>query len=137
LRKLSPEEIELGVAWLAGVMANGRVNLGPAAVFAAKSVPAERPTLTLPSVGRAFDDLRAVAGKGAARRREEALAALFAAATASEQRFLIGLLLGELRQGALEGVMGTRSRLRRTSAPRTCAARSCWPAPSRRSHAPC
>jgi DNA ligase-1 len=105
LRKLSADEREIGVAWLAGVVPGGRLNLGPAAVFAARSAPAAEPTLTLTAVARALDGLRAIAGSGAARRREQALAALFAAATESEQRFLVGLLLGELRQGALEGVM--------------------------------
>jgi DNA ligase-1 len=105
LRKLATDEREVGVAWLAGVVPGGRLNLGPASVFAAKSTPAAEPTLTVGVVAQALEELRAIAGKGAARRREEALAALFAAATASEQRFLVGLLLGELRQGALEGVM--------------------------------
>jgi DNA ligase-1 len=105
LRKLAPDEREVGVAWLAGIVPGGRLNLGPSSVYAAKSTPAAEPTLTLGTVTRALDELRAIAGKGAARRREEALATLFRSATASEQRFLVGLLLGELRQGALEGVM--------------------------------
>jgi DNA ligase-1 len=105
LRKLATDEREVGVAWLAGVVPGGRLNLGPASVLAVKCTPAAEPTLTLGAVARALDELRAIGGKGAARRREQALAALFAAATAKEQRFLVGLLLGELRQGALEGVM--------------------------------
>jgi DNA ligase-1 len=105
LRKMSAEELEVGVAWLAGIVAGGRLNLGPAAVFAARSAPAAQPSLTVAALARTLDELRAINGKGSARRREQALAALFARATETEQRFLIGLLLGELRQGALEGVM--------------------------------
>jgi DNA ligase-1 len=44
-------------------------------------------------------------GKGSAQKRADLLGALFGAATAAEQRFLLHLLAGELRQGALEGVM--------------------------------
>jgi DNA ligase-1 len=44
-------------------------------------------------------------GKGAAAARAAQLQALFARATAPEQDFLLRLLVGELRQGALEGVM--------------------------------
>ena len=46
-----------------------------------------------------------VSGAGSQARRREELAALFGRATEEEQRFLVGLFLGELRQGALEGVM--------------------------------
>lgn len=105
LRALAPDERETAVAWLAGVLPGGKLNLGPATVYSAKAVPAAVPTLTIEAAARQLDALRAVAGKGAAQRRQETLAGLFAAATALEQQFLAGLLLGELRQGALEGVM--------------------------------
>ena len=49
--------------------------------------------------------LQSIAGKGSQGARREELAALFARATEPEQRLLVGLFLGELRQGALEGVM--------------------------------
>jgi DNA ligase-1 len=105
LRRFAPDERELGVAWLSGVVPGGPLKLGPAAVHAARIAPATEPTLTLGAVARALDELRSIAGKGAGRRREQALADLLRAAISSEQRFLVGLLLGELRQGALEGVM--------------------------------
>jgi DNA ligase-1 len=44
-------------------------------------------------------------GAGATARRSEALHELFSLATVAEREFLIRLLLGELRQGALAGVM--------------------------------
>jgi DNA ligase-1 len=46
-----------------------------------------------------------VGGKGSAAARKALVGELFGRATAAEQRFLVGLLSGELRQGALEGVM--------------------------------
>ena len=59
----------------------------------------------MPEVDRAFDELKAIKGKGAAARREKRLARLFERATAEEQDFLARLIVGELRQGALGGVM--------------------------------
>ncbi len=105
LRALAPDERETAVAWLAGVLPGGKLSLGPAAVYAAKTPPALEPGLTIDATALALDALRVIAGKGSALRREEALVNLFGAATALEQQFLAGLLLGELRQGALEGVM--------------------------------
>ena len=105
LRAFQPDERETGVAWLAGVLRGGKVSLGPAAVYAARGAPASKPSLSLGDVARALDVLREIKGKGSALRREQALKSLFAAATELEQEFLTGLLLGELRQGALEGVM--------------------------------
>jgi len=49
--------------------------------------------------------LKAVKGKGAAERRPALLRELFERATAEEQDFLVRLIVGELRQGALEGIM--------------------------------
>ena len=105
LRALAPEERETAVAWLAGVLPGGKVSLGPATVHAARPTPAAAPTMTIAAAARELDALRAIAGKGSASRREQALTRLLAAATAAEQHFVAGLLLGELRQGALEGVM--------------------------------
>jgi DNA ligase-1 len=105
LRALAPEERETAVAWLAGVLPGGKVSLGPATVHAARAEPATTPTLTIAGAARQLAELRAIAGKGSALRREQSLERLLAAATPAEQQFLVGLLLGELRQGALEGVM--------------------------------
>jgi len=105
LRALAPDERETAVAWLSGVLLGGKVSLGPAALRAALGEPALTPTLTLAAAVRGLDALRTIAGKGSAARREEALKRLLGAATEPEQQFLVGLLLGELRQGALEGVM--------------------------------
>jgi DNA ligase-1 len=106
LRALAPGEREIGTAWLAGVLPEGRLGLGPATVGALRGIePAAAPRLTLDETREALAGLRDVRGPGAAGRRQAHLAALFGAATAVEQRFLARLMLGELRQGALEGVM--------------------------------
>jgi DNA ligase-1 len=105
LRELAPDERETAVAWLTGVLPGGKLSLGPAAIYAAHAPAALEATLTLGAAALALEELRGIAGKGSARKREQLLASVFAAATVLEQQFLAGLLLGELRQGALEGVM--------------------------------
>ena len=106
LRKLGQEERIAGAAWLAGTLPGGRIGLGPAAVRELGNIPpAPTPSLTVAEAARRIEALRTIAGKGSAARRREALGELFGRATAAEQTFLARLLLGELRQGALEGVM--------------------------------
>ena len=106
LLALDPGERETGVAWLAGLLPGGRLGLGPATIHGLRGVaPASDPALTIAAAREALERLRSLGGKGAAARRLEALEALFAQATAREQTFLSRLLIGELRQGALEGVM--------------------------------
>ena len=82
---------------------NGRRGVGGAAGAPAACEPP--PTLELLEVDAAVTRLQAISGKGSQAARREALAELFSRATEPEQRLLVGLFLGELRQGALEGVM--------------------------------
>jgi len=103
LGRLEPEEIRVAIPYLSGEIRQGKLSLGYASLQSARAAPA--PTLTVPEVDRAFDELKAIKGKGAAARREKRLAQLFERATAEEQDFLARLIVGELRQGALEGVM--------------------------------
>ena len=106
LTQLAPEEIGIAVHYLSGEMPQGRMGIGPATVSSAAATPAARvPTLSLAEVDRRLTALAAIGGAGSAVRRAEQLRELFALAIASEQRFLLQLLVGELRQGALGGVM--------------------------------
>jgi DNA ligase-1 len=105
LDQLAPEEVEPAVAFLSGLVRQGRVGVGYATLEAAAAPPAGEAGLTVGEVDRALEALAAVEGRGSEARKREALGALFARATEAEQRFLARLLLGELRQGALEGVM--------------------------------
>jgi DNA ligase-1 len=106
LAELSGPEIALGTAYLCGVLPQGRIGVGYAALRQAASVePAAVASLTLTEVDAALDAIAAARGAGAAGERSARLAALLRRATRPEQEFLVGLLLGELRQGALEGVM--------------------------------
>ena len=106
LRGAAPDEVEIAVAWLSGEIRQGRIGVGWSTLSTLRGrEPAATPSLTLREVDAAFADVAATAGKGSAAARSSKLAALFARATAAEQDFLVRLLIGELRQGALEGVM--------------------------------
>ena len=89
----------------AGLMPRGRIGIGPAALKQCEVTPAERGTLTVSDLDDGLSQIGAVAGRGAAARRSERLAALLQQATAGEQDFICKLLLGELRQGALDAVI--------------------------------
>jgi DNA ligase-1 len=107
LRRLAPEEAAAGVGWLAGELRQGRIGVGGAALRAAFAAapPAAAPSLTIAEVDAAFERVAAARGAGSAAERRRRLGALRARATAEEGDFLARLLLGELRQGALEGVL--------------------------------
>ena len=104
LRLASPEEAAIAVAYLSGELRQRQIGVGWAAL---RELPpaAAAPSLTVGEVDAAFAAIGALAGPGSQTARRAALAALFARATEREQRFLRALLSGELRQGALEGVM--------------------------------
>jgi DNA ligase-1 len=105
LRRAGADEVEPVTAWLAGEPRQGRLGVGWRSLGAAAHTAAETPALGVAEVDGALTALAATAGPGSAARREAAVGALMTAATADEQRFLVRLLTGELRQGALEGVV--------------------------------
>ncbi|TKJ32119.1 ATP-dependent DNA ligase [Blastococcus sp. CCUG 61487] len=105
LRRAEPAEVEPVTAWLSGETGQGRLGVGWRTLAARTGPVAEQPSLTVAAVVEAFADLATTSGAGSAARRDEVLTGLLSAATAAEQRFLGSLLTGELRQGALEGVV--------------------------------
>jgi DNA ligase 1 len=105
LRRLSPEEIETGVAFLSCETRQGRLGVGYAAIRDSVPAAGHFPSLTLTEVDREFDRIQATSGPGATQEKKRVLAALLARATREEQDFLVRLVLGELRQGALKGLM--------------------------------
>jgi ATP-dependent DNA ligase I len=104
LREASVEEVPVLVAYLSGELPQRQIGVGWASL---RQVPpaAGAETLTLLGVDAALTRIKAVAGQGSTAERKRLIGELFAAATADEQRFLVRLLSGELRQGALDGVM--------------------------------
>ena len=106
LERVPPAEIETAIAFLSGSTRQGRFGIGGAAIAEARTVRhANTPSLGLTEVDSAFEEVAAAGGAGSAAAKARILGALLARATPEEQEFLIRLLLGELRQGALEGVV--------------------------------
>lgn len=106
LRRAAPDAalVAVIVSWLSGELRQRQIGVGWAAL---RSRPPAAPhaSLTVSGVDATFAEIGAVSGKGAQARRAALLNALFAAATDTEQAFLLRLLGGELRQGALAGIM--------------------------------
>jgi DNA ligase-1 len=106
LRQFAPDEIETGVRYLVGTLRQGRIGLGPSIVRQALDVGAsDASALSIGDVDSLFEQMAAVSGKGSSLERKRLLSDLFGRSTAAEQSFLARLVLGDLRQGALEGVM--------------------------------
>jgi DNA ligase 1 len=107
LRSLQPAEVPIGVAYLSGEIRQRKIGIGYAAIRDAQpGTSADQPTLQLLEVDAALEHIANVpAGAGSNRERLRLLRELLARATSDEQSFIAHLLFGELRQGALEGVM--------------------------------
>jgi len=99
-----PKLVAVVVSWLSGELPQRQIGVGWAALRSLPD-PADEPSLTVLQVDATFSEIGGVAGKGSQARRAELVNGLFAAATEREQAFLRRLLGGELRQGALVGVM--------------------------------
>ena len=99
-----PAEVTIAVAYLSGELPQRQIGVGWATLRDA-APPADHPSLTLTDVDAAFTAIGSVSGTGSVATRKQLVDALLGRATAHEQAFLFRLLSGELRQGALEGVM--------------------------------
>jgi DNA ligase 1 len=105
LARLEPGEIPAVVGFLAGVPRQGRVGIGYSTIYAIEHEHAAVPSLTVDDVDRAVTEVEAATGTGSAAARAEILGALLARATEPEADFARRLFTGNLRQGALAGVM--------------------------------
>jgi ATP-dependent DNA ligase I len=104
LRAASPDEAAIAVAFLSGELRQRQIGIGWAALRELPSA-ALGPSLGVGDVDAAFARIGGFSGPGSQAARRATLTALLEQATEREQRFLRALLSGELRQGALEGVM--------------------------------
>lgn len=105
IRGAEPADVEPVVAWLSGESLQGKLGIGFRTVVGAKTAAASEPTWTVSGVDRILSELAQTSGAGSVARRRDLLTDLMSKATADEQDFLIRLLTGEIRHGALEGVM--------------------------------
>ncbi|HEU4993851.1 MAG TPA: ATP-dependent DNA ligase [Gemmatimonadaceae bacterium] len=120
LRQLEPDEVQIAIGFLTGWPRQGKLGVGWATLASVREqtpgrtatedgelVAAEiaREVLALRDVDAGFELLKAVKGKQSGVERLRLLNELFARATLEEQQFLTGLVMGEVRQGALEGVL--------------------------------
>jgi DNA ligase-1 len=107
LRRLEPAEVSLGVSYLSGFTRQGKTGVGWSLLRDAQvsGRHADAAELSLIEVDATLERIAKATGPGSVAERATQLAALFARATPREQEFLARLLLGELRQGALEGLM--------------------------------
>ena len=106
LRRLALNEIAIAIGFFTGWPRQGKLGIGWATLDAARPPnAAEEATLTLAEVDQTFTALKSVKGSNSAAQRRRLLGDLMARATSAEQQFLFALGVGEVRQGALEGVM--------------------------------
>jgi len=105
LGRLQAGEIEIAVGFLSGVPRQGRFGVGYSIAYGVDRPPAAEPTLTIAEVDRAITGIQQLVGEGSASARREILGGLIGRATAAESDFLKRLFTGELRQGALAGLM--------------------------------
>lgn len=104
IRAAEPAEIDLVVTYLSGTLRQRRTGVGWASLSAVPA-PAAAATLTVRAVDDAFAAIAEIGGSGSAALRANAVEALFARATADEQRLLRGLVFDEIRQGALDSLV--------------------------------
>ena len=105
LHRMDPGERHTGVSYLTGTLPQGKIGLGYANLREAGAEPAMASTLSVADADAVFQRMSEQTGSGSQSRRKQLLVGLLRRATSAEQAFLRRLILGELRQGALEGVM--------------------------------
>ena len=104
LQSAAPDEVPVVVAYLSGELPQRQIGVGWASLRSAPPASAAA-SLTVLGVDAAFTEIGAVLGPGSVSERKRLVDAVLGAATIEEQHFLVRLLSGELRQGALDGVM--------------------------------
>jgi len=103
--RCAPDELPAAVAFATGETLVGRLGIGWATLRDIRPPPVREPTLSVGDVDRAIVELAEVSGAGSVARRRDLLHDLLARATEPEQRMLVAVVGGELRQGALAGVV--------------------------------
>ena len=105
LRDVAPDERALTADYLAGTLPQRRVGVGWRSLRGSTSTPAQAPTVAVREIDARLTELEDLHGPGSVTRRKELLDDLWARLTDAERTFLTGLLIGDARQGAGDGVM--------------------------------
>ena len=105
LRGADPHDVEIATAFLTGEPRQGRIGVGWANVARTSATAAAEPSLTLADVDAAISELAGTTGSGSVARRGAVLDRSSSLATDAEAEFLRRVLTGELRQGALAGIV--------------------------------
>lgn len=115
-RHVPPDEVEIAVGLLLGRPRQRRLGVGWASLAELRGSAAESSvtklgdrsaitSLTIREVDEKFSDLAGFSGSGSQRARHQALTELFQRATPAEAEHLKAVIIGEVRQGANEGVI--------------------------------
>ena len=105
LGRLDRSEVAIAVGFLAGVPRQGQVGVGYSTIYGIESAPAPEPSLSVDDLDRAIAEIQAMSGAGSAAERKQLLGELLGRATDQEADFVKRLFTGDLRQGALGGLM--------------------------------
>ena len=105
LRRVAPAEVATVAGFLSGVPRQGRVGVGHSTMYSMRVDTAAEPSLTVADLDEAIGAIQDATGPGSAGRRREILGSLLERATEAEASFIRRLFTGELRQGALAGLM--------------------------------
>jgi DNA ligase-1 len=105
LRRLEPSEVPIAVGFLSGAPRQGRVGVGYSTLYGIERAPAGEASLTISDLDQAIAEVREMKGSGSAAGRRQILGELLGRATQQEADFVKRLFTGELRQGALAGLM--------------------------------
>ena len=99
------DELPVVVGVLTGIPRQGRIGVGWATITGLDVTPAETASVGLMEVDALVNQLGITVGIGSVASRQSLLVSILSRATTTEQQFLRRLFTGELRQGALEGLM--------------------------------
>jgi DNA ligase-1 len=105
LGRLDASEVAVAVGFLAGVPRQGRIGIGYSTIYGIERAPAPAASLTIADLDRAISEVKDTMGGGSAAKRKQSLGELLGRATDEEADFVKRLFTGELRQGALGGLM--------------------------------
>jgi DNA ligase 1 len=105
LARLEPSEIPVAVGFLSGVPRQGRIGIGHSTLYGIESSPAREPSLTIEDLDLAIGAVQESTGSGSAAERKRLLQDVLGRATQEEADFIRRLFTGDLRQGALGGLM--------------------------------